>query len=402
MLGGKKSGGMNVYVRELSKTLGALGIKVDVFTRLQNKCQAQISTALGDNVRVIHIKAGPFEPMGTTAMKDHVEEFSSGIIDFLDSEGDDKKYDLIHSHYWLSGLVAEKLNKKFDKKIPVIQMFHTLGLLKDKYASEKSEKVSEIRIIKEQHVITEVADVIVAATSNEQTELVELYHAESERIKIIPPGVDMMRFQPIDKTEAKNEISVNCGDQLILFAGRIEKLKGIDTLLHAMDVLDSWNQITAKEKCIVIVGGDPWNEDSESEMARLIQLTDDLDINKNVAFVGAKDQMSLPLYYAAADVVVMPSHYESFGMVALEAMAMGRPVIASEVGGLAELVVDGVNGLHVESRDPEGLAKAINELLSDDAYRSRLGQGAIESAKKYDWKNIADQVTGLYNDLLSL
>ena len=402
MLGGKKSGGMNVYVRELAKTLGRLGVQVDVFTRLQSKCQPQISYDLGEGVRVIHVKAGPIAPMGTIEMSDHVPEFVKGMLEVIgdDALNNANGYDIIHSHYWLSGLVAEEFNSQLNVEIPIVQMFHTLGELKNAYAIKDEDKVNPKRISCERKLIQDSVNQIIVSSNNEKTELVKYYGANDEIISIVPPGVDLERFKPKDRDLAKQEIRVNCGDQLVLFAGRIEKLKGIDTVLYAMDVLENWSGVEALNKCVVIVGGDPWNEDPEPEMVRLQQITKDLGIGEHVVFVGAKDQMSLPNYYAAADVIVMPSHYESFGMVALEAMAMGRPVIASEVGGLAELVEDGVNGLHVDSRDPEGLAKAINEILSDEGFRIKLGQSALQTAKQYDWTKIANRILDIYKELV--
>lgn len=398
MLGGKKSGGMNVYVRDLARCLGHMGVQVDVFTRLQDRCQPQVSEDLGENVRVIHLEAGPFEPLTTTALSDFVPAFAEAVHKFT-TDNATERYDLIHSHYWLSGLVAKDLNNLFLEPVPVVQMFHTLGHLKNKYAVDAKDIVSPVRLEAEQNVVTNIADRITAATQSERQELIEHYGADEARIDVIPPGVDLQRFKPTDQTEAKNRIDVDCGDQLVMFVGRIEKLKGVDTLLRAMDILDEKD--TEKKRCVVIVGGDPWADNPEPELFRLQELSKELDIEHSVAFVGAKDQYSLNDYYAASDVVVMPSHYESFGMVALEAMASGKPVIASEVGGLAHLVTDGVNGIHVSSRDPQGLADAIDSVLSDASIAHQLSDAAKTEAEKFSWPLIADQVLKVYEKLIS-
>ncbi len=404
MLGGKKSGGMNVYVRFLSETLGSMGIKVDIYTRLQSRCQPQIHQSLGDNVRVVHLEAGPYDPIDNAALADHVTEFATSLVDFVanDSEVDNLlSYDIIHSHYWLSGLVAHEVNSLLPTKVPVVQMFHTLGHLKNIYAVDGQDIVSPVRLTAEEQVVAKVADRIVAASQNEADELVAHYGASPETISIIPPGVDLKRFQPRSVDDAKEEVKIDCGDQLIVFAGRIEKLKGIDTLLRAMDLLEERQSKDSPKRCVVIVGGDPWADDPEPEMYRLQKLTEELELGQHVAFVGAKDQYSLPNYFAAADVVVMPSHYESFGMVALEAMAMGKPVIASEVGGLSDLVIDGVNGLAVPSRDPSSLADAIEKVLDNPELAGSLRDGAIKHAGDYSWSNIASQVLDTYRSLES-
>jgi D-inositol-3-phosphate glycosyltransferase len=221
------------------------------------------------------------------------------------------------------------------------------------------------------------------------------------KVVTIPPGVDLSLFRPMDKTTAKEQVGVAATDRNILFAGRIEPLKGVDTLLCAIALIHEQAPELVKNVCVTIIGGDPWNDDPDEEMARLHQLRNELGVSEVVTFVGAKDQEVLPNYYAAAEMVVMPSHYESFGMVALEAMAMRKPVIASEVGGLAFLVQDGINGFHVPSRDPESLAERIYTLLSDEACRQRLAWQACEYSQGFAWPNIVDQMIEVYADVRS-
>ncbi len=403
MLGGKKSGGMNVYVRFLSETLGEMGIKVDIYTRLDARCQPQVHQSLGDNVRVVHLEAGPYSPIHTDALADHVTEFTTSLVEFVSNDEEVSSfsdYDVIHSHYWLSGLVAGELNTLLPEPIPVLQMFHTLGHLKNIYAIDGQDIVSPVRLTAEEQIVSEVANKIIAASQNEADELVTHYGANPEAIVQVPPGVDLERFSPRSADTAKEAINVDCGEQLIVFAGRIEKLKGIDTLLRAMDILEESQSDDDPKRCVVIVGGDPWADDPEPEMYRLQKLTQELEIGSHVAFVGAKDQYSLPNYFAAADVVVMPSHYESFGMVALEAMAMGKPVIASEVGGLSDLVVDGVNGLHVPSRDAASLASAIGKVLGNPEFAKKLATQAGEDAAKFNWQIIATRIVDVYESLV--
>ncbi len=396
MLGGKKTGGMNVYVRDFSRELGRQGIQVDVFTRSQDDCQPMVKHDLGYGGRVIHITAGPEKPIPVAQVANYLDEFVAGVLNFAANEN--IEYDLIHSHYWLSGLVAEQLSAAWNN-IPIVQMFHTLGHMKNKIAQSDVERAPQTRIDGEKHVM-QTADRIIAPTQAEVDQLNHLYDADTSKVVIIPPGVDLERFHPINKKEAKKRVGIPCGDTNILFAGRIEPLKGIDTMLLAMSLIQQRYPERIKNTCMAIIGGDPWADDLDEEMARLQKLRADLDIHDLVTFLGAKDQTILPNYYAAAEIVVMPSHYESFGMVALEAMAMGTPVIASEVGGLAYLVQDGFNGFHVPSRDPEALAGKIYELLTNSECRQLLGHQAREYAQQYAWPRIADQMLDVYEDVL--
>ncbi len=397
MLGGKKTGGMNVYVRDFSIELARRGIKVDVFTRSQDDCIPAISHDLGYGARVIHIPAGPQEPLPVAEIIHYIDEFVERVFAFAKEEN--LHYDLIHSHYWLSGLVAEKLRLVW-KDAPIVQMFHTLGHMKNRIANSDAERSPQSRIDGEKHII-DIADRIVVSTPAEQAQLHWLYGSRSRKEIIIPPGVDLERFHPISKSEAKAKVGIPDGHKNIMFVGRIEPLKGIDTLLRAMALISSRYPEVVENVCVGIVGGDPWSDDPDNEMARLQAMREELDVKDLVTFLGAKDQNTLPYYYGAAEMVVMPSHYESFGMVALEAMATGTPVIASEVGGLAFLIRDGENGFHVPSRDPEALAERIFELLTNPQCREYLGSKALEYAQQYAWPLIVDRMLNAYQKLHS-
>jgi D-inositol-3-phosphate glycosyltransferase len=396
LLGGKKTGGMNVYVRDLARYLGCHGVEVDVFTRSQDSREPRIAYDLERGVRVIHIPAGPETAVPLHELVHYLDEFAEEVLHFAAAEDrqGQRGYDLIHSHYWLSGMVAEQLREAW--KVPIVHMFHTLGHLKNQIAQNESERAPQVRLDGEQHVAA-IADLLVAPTPAEERHLVELYGADLAKIVIIPPGVDLSRFHPIPKVEAKSRVGIPCGDHNILFAGRIEPLKGIDTLLRAISILQERHPVAVQDTCVAIIGGDPWADDLDVEMERLQSLRAELGIHDLVTFLGAKDQGVLPYYYAAAEMVVMPSHYESFGMVALEAMAMGTPVIASEVGGLAHLVRHNRNGLHVPSRDPEALAVALLRLLEDRTLRRNLGEQAHMDARAYDWDIIAQRMVDLYH-----
>jgi D-inositol-3-phosphate glycosyltransferase len=392
-LGGKETGGMNVYVRDLGREFSRRGIYVDVFTRSQNPRLPRVSPRLGHRGRVIHLPAGPEAPYDKNLVFDHLPEFSEDVIRFVERE--QVSYDVLYSHYWLSGEVAWTLRERWGT--PVVQMFHTLGHMKNRVAQRSSERESSRRIESETRIVG-FADRLVAATPAEKAQLTWLYGADPCRISVVSPGVDLRRFHPIDKALAKSAIGAPEDRRMILFVGRIEPLKGIDTLLRAVALVAQNHPNWLPNACVAIIGGDPSKDGraENAEMARLQALWTELGIGELVTFLGAKDQDTLQYYYSAAEVVVMPSHYESFGMVALEAMACGTPVIASQVGGLAFVVRDGVTGFHVPERDPQALAAKIELLLSDEPLRMRLGHRATCWAESYGWPVIADRLLDLF------
>jgi D-inositol-3-phosphate glycosyltransferase len=350
---------------------------------------------LGPNARVIHIPAGPEAPLSTEAIYPHLQEFTDNVLNF--AANNNIAYDVIHSHYWLSGWVAEQLKAHWG--VPIIQMFHTLGQMKNRIATSPDQIVGELRIRTETEVM-ENADYLVAATPAERIQLMWLYRADMHKIHVIPPGVDVQHFTPLDRAEARAAIDLPIRDDehLLLFVGRIEPLKGIDTLLKALAILKRELPTGLDNLCLSIIGGDP--EEMGDEMQRLQQMSRELGLEDFVFFLGSKSQETLQYYYAAAEAVIMPSHYESFGLVALEAMASGRPVIASEVGGLAYLVQDGVTGFHVPDRDPEELAGKIRLLIENEDLREQMCDASVRRARKYVWPLIADQITELYHDAL--
>ncbi len=397
-LGGKDTGGMNVYVAELTRHLGRLGVHVDVFTRSQDEHVPHVLHDLGYCNRVVHIPAGPEVPRPKQELARYLPQFVDGIRQFAAAKG--IQYDLLHSHYWLSGVAAAQLKK--DWQVPLVHMYHTLVLMKNRVARSPEEREGEYRLEGEKLILNE-ADRIVAATPAEKSQLEFLYKADSRKLTIIPPGVDTSRFYAIPKDEAKEVVGVPENEHMILFVGRIEPLKGVDILLQALAIMQR-NNPDGGECCphyLVIIGGNPDEEQAMSaEMARLHQLVHELDIKDLVLFLGKRSQDSLPYYYSAADVVVVPSHYESFGMVALEAMACGTPVVASQVGGLAYLVRDGVTGYVIPDAEPQILANRLVDLLMNPELSRQMGAQGAKLAQSYSWEIIASQIHRLYGDLL--
>ena len=387
---------MNVYVRDLTCELGRMGIHVDVFTRSQDEHVPHVVHELGFGNRVVHIPAGPEEPKSKSDIAKFIPEFVEGIKQFAAEKN--IHYDVIHSHYWMSGLAAEALSDAWGGT-PIVHMFHTLGEMKNRVARSEDERAGEDRLKGERQVLGR-ADRIVVATLAELTQLRFLYRANARKLVVIPPGVDTSHFYPIPADEAKQYIGLTPDSRMVLFVGRIEPLKGVDTLIQAMSCLGV-NEIH-KPVHLAIIGGEPdvIPEKMSAEMARLQKLCDDLCMGGMVVFLGKRGQDTLPYYYSAAEVLVMPSLYESFGMVALEAMACGTPVIASEVGGLGYLVQDGETGYTIPDSDPEALCNKLSGLLGDAHLRETMGLRAAEYALDYAWSNIATQIVDVYKGLV--
>lgn len=397
ILGGKDTGGMNVYVRELTRFLGQQGVHVDVFTRSQDEHVPHVLHDLGYGNRVVHINAGPEIPLPKCDLAAHIPEFTSNILEFTERKG--INYDLIHSHYWMSGIAGGQLKSNWN--VPMVQMFHTLGHMKNKIARHSDEMEGAYRLDGEQLVMN-LANRIVAATPAEVEQLLSLYHVDENKISVIPPGVDCCHFYPIPQDEAKAAIGILPDSRMILFVGRIEPLKGIDTLLKAIAIMQEDCHLTSCCFSVVIIGGDPSGEakNTDSEVNRLIILCHELGLDDMVVFLGKRDQTTLPYYYSAAEILVMPSFYESFGMVALESMACGTPVVASHTGGLAYLVQDGVTGYTVSGGDAKALAKRLNQLLFNPALRKQMGEKAADYAKTYAWEIISTKIMNLYKEVI--
>ena len=397
--GGKESGGMNVYVRELSRQLGRLGYVVDNFTRSESALVPHIrDTDLGANVRVIHVVAGPEAPLSKDETWRHAAAFVQGIREHCRQEG--LRYDLYHSHYWMSGWAALQLAAW--QPAPVVHMYHTLGAMKDLAAgpgtvAEPSPRRDIERLIA-QHV-----DLIVAATPMDLAQIVEHCRADPGRIEIIPPGVDLSLFHPIPAAEAASHLGQPTDHKMVLFVGRLDPVKGLDTLVRAMALVVAAEPSLRGRSCLCIVGGQkPERLDRmDAEHARIDRLAREVGLDDVVHFMGAVSQDDLPFYYGAAQVVVVPSRYESFGLVALEAMACGVPVIASDVGGLSSLVRDGRTGFLVPDGDPAALAGKLLPILRDPELRSALGCRGVATAEAYAWPVIAKRIDTLYDRALA-
>jgi D-inositol-3-phosphate glycosyltransferase len=418
-LGGKDTGGMNVYVREVARELARRNIAVDVFTRRQSAQTLRIDPRIAPNARVIHVPAGPEAPVPKRDLPKYVRAFTEWMCRFVTEDdrsqttddnlanrssivGRPSSYDVIHSNYWLSGLVADSLRQCWGTRFA--HTFHTLAELKNQIAQRPEERESAERVEAERRLCS-MADLLTAATKLEQQQLTHFYGAATARIRIVPPGVDIDRFHPIEQSYAKSVIGVPADCRLVLFAGRIEPLKGIDTLFRAIALLRDRARCSAllreRPLCVAIIGGDPSEAGrrENGEMARLHALRDELGLSDMITFLGARDQDTLHFYFSAADCLVMPSHYESFGMVALEAMACGTPVVVSDVGGLSQLVRHNQTGIRVRVNDPAAVADAVERLLTNEVLRRRMGHRASCYAEDFSWVKIVDKLVGVYEEL---
>lgn len=379
-LGTNSAGGMQLYIRALSRELGRRGTAVDVFTRRTDPTVPKIEI-LGPNARVIHLDAGPAAPVEKNAVAEVLPEFTCNLQHFRQATG--AEYDVIHSHYWLSGWVGNLLARRW--RVPHVAMFHTLGRLKNQALSEQEESDSRIEI--EERIVAS-ANRIVASSEHERQALIDLYGARREQIAVIPCGVDLELFRPRDQMASRSMLGLS-GD-VLLFVGRMDPVKGLDILLRSTALLRDRANLT-----LVVVGG----SDSEAELQRNRRLAHDLGLEGRVRFSGAVSQEQLPNYYSAATVCIVPSYYESFGLVAMESLACGTPVIASKVGGLPTVIHDGDNGLLVPRREPAAFADRIVQVLDDTALRRTLRTAARASVLRFGWGSVAERVVTMYHEL---
>ena len=376
---GRDVGGMNVYIHDLCLNLGRRGMAVDVFTLNHDKA-ADIVEELGERARVIHLAVDGPGDMPKEVLYPHLPEFAYRLNQF--KEANRLHYHLLHSHYWLSGWVALSLQDCW--KVPHIAMLHTLGEVKNRARPEEDE--TELRIETERQVIGGAHSVI-ATTLLEKSEMVSFYGALPDRVQVVPCGIDMDLFQPLPQEEARLALGLP-STKLLLFVGRLVPLKGLEILLHSMSQLGDGVRLA-------VVGGDP----AGSVVGRLRRLASELGIEGRVDFLGAVEHQRLPLFYSAADICVMPSYYEHFGLVAVEALACGTPVVASGVGGLKSVVRDGETGYLVPELRPELFAERIQRLLHDDPLRKSFATAARPSVERFGWGTVIEHIIGTYQRL---
>jgi len=388
------AGGMNVYVVELSKRLAAMGTEVEIFTRAATSDLAP-RVELVPGVMVRHVTAGPFEGLAKEDLPSQLCALTSGVLR-AEAAVDRGFYDAIHSHYWLSGQVGWLAKERWG--VPLVHSMHTMAKVKNLALAEGDVPEPTAREIGETQVV-EAADRLVANTNDEADQLIDLYDADPEHVAVVAPGVDLDRFRPGDKAASRARLGLPIDGDVVLFVGRIQPLKAPDVLLRAISRMLQKSPQRRKELTVAVVGGpsgaDSLYPDHLSGLAASLRLSD------LVRFAPPAHHDELVHWYRAADVVVVPSYNESFGLVAIEAQACGTPVVAAAVGGLRTAVAGNVSGLLVEGHDPLDYADAIGRLLDDDLLRHSLGRGALAHAQQFGWSATAAQMLQVYSSAMA-
>ena len=388
------SGGMNVYVAETAKRIAARGIEVEIFTRATSLTEPE-TTQLANGVLVRHIPAGPFEGLRKEDLPAQLCAVTAGVLR-AEAAKNEGFYDLIHSHYWLSGQVGWIAQERWG--VPLVHTMHTMARVKNLTLAKGDSPEPAIREIGEEQVV-EAADRLVANTHAEAKELIELYHADPKRVRVVHPGVDLEKFIPGDQTQARKDLGVATDAIVLLFVGRIQPLKAPDVLIKAAAEILKHSPQLRSQMLIAICGGPSGSGLDHPDS--LVELATSLGIADIVKFVPPTNRDELVKWYQAATLCVVPSYSESFGLVAIEAQACGTPVIAARVGGLPTAVRDGISGVLIDGHDEKVWAKEILRVTSDENLQSRLAVGAIDHASHFGWEDTTDKLIEVYNEAIA-
>jgi len=383
------AGGLNVYVTEVAKRLAERGVETDIFTRATSS-EAPPVVELAPGVLVRYITAGPFDGLDKNDLPAQLCAFTSGVMreEALHEPG---WYDVVHSHYWLSGQVGWLAKERWG--VPLVHSMHTMAKVKNASLAEGDHPEPHLRAIGEAQVVA-AADRLIASTADEAAELVELYDADPERVVTVAPGVDLEVFTPGDRAAARARLGLPVDAVVLLFVGRIQPLKAPDVLLRAVAELLESDPALRDRMIVAVVGGPSGSGLAEPE--HLAKLAAVLGIADLVNFELPAPQPVLADYYRAADLTVVPSHTESFGLVAVESQACGTPVVAARVGGLRTAIADGRSGVLVDGHHPADYAAAIGRLLHDDSFRRSLADGAVDHARGFGWPSTVERLLEVY------
>jgi D-inositol-3-phosphate glycosyltransferase len=386
-----ESGGMNVYVREAAERLGQRGIAVDVFTRCAGRGVPEVER-VGRHGRVIQLQAGPCAQVAKPELPELAPDFADALLARVEAAG--IEYDLVHSHYWLSGRAALAASREWE--VPLVASFHTLGLVKERARVPGQEPEPPERRAGERNLVAE-ADRILAPTPSEAAHLIELYGARPDRIRVVPPGVDRSRFRPGRREEARRALGLEAS-RVALLVGRLQPLKAPDLAIRSLAEAIRLDRRATRGLVLVMVGGP---SGPSVVLDELRELAASLGVSDHVVFLPPRPHSEMPEVYAAADVVLVPSRSESFGLVALEAQACGIPVIASSVGGLRYVVGHGQGGFLVSPDDATGFGRRIVDVLQASDVAESLSAGAVVQASMYPWEATADGLVAVYGELVS-
>lgn len=395
LLGGDGTGGMNVYLRELSSALTHYPeVKIDIFTRIQNPKIREIKH-LSPQARVVHLRGGPERPMDRTKLYDFLPEFSRNLESFICQERE--SYELVYSHYWLSGVVGEELKQKFN--LPLVHIYHTLSFLKERALREESREHKD-RIEAERH-LAHVSDAIISSSEDEMQSLVDEYGISSSKGRVIYPGVNKKIFYRLEDRMVLREMRCEDKDRIILFVGRIDPAKGLMNVIEALELLKKRDLPLYNQLKLIVVGGGKKKEDlpGNKEFIRINKAIREKKLTGKVIFLGSKKQSELKKYYSSAEALVMPSLYESFGLVPVEAMACGTPALVSRIGEMRNIVKEGKNGFSFPPNNPSSLASCLEHFFSNKESlwdTEKIRQNAI---KNFSWGKTAEETYSLFRRL---
>jgi D-inositol-3-phosphate glycosyltransferase len=400
------AGGMNVYVLELSRALARRGAQVEIYTRATSSAQPKVTDA-EPGIRVVHVSAGPYEGLDKNDLPGQLCAFAAGVLR-AEAHRPEGWYDVLHTHYWLSGQVGWLAAERWD--VPLVHTMHTMARVKNASLAPGDVPEPHGRIIGEEQVVAE-SDALVANTDQEAADLVRDYRADPDRVHVVQPGVDLGVFSPLpepdaadgdpverarqraaQRAELRERLGLPADRKIVLFAGRVQLLKGPDVLVRALGER-IWSADGGQPPLLVVLGGASGRPTAVRELEALAYQE---GVAPHVRVRPPVPQQTLADYFRAADLVAVPSHSESFGLVAAEAQASGTPVVAAAVGGLRTVVQDGVSGVLVPDHEPVSWALALKCLLDDDELRAHLATGARASASRFGWDRAADEILAVY------
>jgi len=396
LLGGDGTGGMNVYLRELSSAMKYFPeVNMDIFTRIQNPRIRGVRD-ISPKIRVIHLKGGPEHSVNRKHLYNFLPEFSKNLEEFIFLNK--FRYDLVYSHYWFSGLIGEGIKNKYNLRL--IHMFHTLAFLKQREAKEKYEEHSS-RLRSERH-LAQISEILVSSSEQEKRNLLEEYEIPPSKIKVIYPGVNKELFCPMNKKGVRLKLGFGEEDKIILYVGRIDPVKGLFNLIESLELLRKEASLLYNQLKLVVIGGGSKSSDhlKNEEILRIKKIVKVKNLGEKIFFLGSKKQNKLKKYYSAADVLVMPSLYESFGLVVLEALACGTPVVVSRIGEMKTIIKEGKNGFHFAPDDPSSLFFCLNYFFS---HRNGLQSREIirqDIINRFSWEKTAEETYIFFKEIV--
>ncbi len=395
LLGGDGTGGMNVYLRELCSALTSFPeVKIDIFTRIQNPKITEIKY-LSSQARVVHLRGGPERPMDRTQLYEFLPEFIRNMESFIYQEKE--SYDLVYSHYWLSGLVGKAIKQKFN--LPLVHIYHTLAFLKERALREESRE-HKSRIEAERH-LAYVSDAIISSSEEEMRSLADEYGILSSKGSVIHPGVNKKLFYPYEERTVLREMQAGEKDRILLYVGRIDPAKGLMTIIEALELLKKKHLPLYNQLKLIVVGGGRKREDlpGNKEFIRIKESIREKKLTGKVIFLGSKKQSHLHKYYSVAEALVMPSLYESFGLVPVEAMACGTPALVSRIGEMRYIVQEGKNGFSFPPDNPSSLARSLEHFFSNKESlwdTEKIRQNVV---KNFSWEKTAEETYSLFKKI---